>query len=42
MTMPEGFLWGAATSAHQAEGNNVLSDWWRTENRPGSPLGALG
>lgn len=38
MTMPEGFLWGAATSAHQAEGNNVLSDWWRTENRPGSPL----
>src|SRR3989338_2415167 len=28
---PEGFLWGAATSAHQVEGNNVHSDWWAWE-----------
>ncbi len=28
---PEGFLWGAATSAHQVEGNNIHSDWWDWE-----------
>ena len=28
---PEGFLWGAATSAHQVEGDNVHSDWWAWE-----------
>lgn len=28
--IPE-FLWGAATAAHQVEGNNVNSDWWRRE-----------
>ena len=28
---PDGFLWGAATSAHQVEGNNVHSDWWAWE-----------
>lgn len=28
-----GFLWGAATSAHQIEGNNVNSDMWRAEGR---------
>ncbi|HSA53533.1 MAG TPA: family 1 glycosylhydrolase [Yinghuangia sp.] len=27
------FLWGAATSAHQTEGNNVGSDMWRSEAR---------
>lgn len=26
-----GFLWGAATAAHQVEGNNVNSDWWQRE-----------
>ncbi|MGO4256416.1 family 1 glycosylhydrolase [Marmoricola sp. RAF53] len=26
------FLWGAATSPHQTEGNNVNSDWWELEN----------
>jgi beta-glucosidase len=28
---PHGFLWGTATSAHQTEGNNKNSDWWRWE-----------
>ena len=28
---PEGFLWGAATSSHQVEGDNVRNDWWRWE-----------
>lgn len=28
-----GFLWGAATSAHQIEGNNINSDMWRAEWR---------
>lgn len=30
---PEGFLWGAATSAHQVEGNNVNCDWWEWERK---------
>lgn len=28
---PAGFLWGAATSAHQVEGGNIHSDWWAWE-----------
>lgn len=28
---PESLLWGAATSAHQVEGSNKFSDWWRHE-----------
>jgi beta-glucosidase len=31
LRFPDGFLWGASTSAHQTEGNNVSSDWWQTE-----------
>jgi beta-glucosidase len=34
-TFPAGFLWGAATSAHQVEGGNRFNDWWRFEQRPG-------
>lgn len=30
---PPGFLWGAATSAHQVEGNNTNSDAWEFEQR---------
>ncbi|MFD7136456.1 glycoside hydrolase family 1 protein [Streptomyces sp. NPDC059894] len=33
---PDGFLWGAATAAHQVEGNNVNSDVWLLENLPGT------
>lgn len=33
LVLPEGFLMGASTSAHQVEGNNVSSDWWALENR---------
>lgn len=35
---PEGFLWGAATAAHQIEGNNVNSNWWLHENEPGTSI----
>ena len=37
LSFPEGFLWGAATAAHQVEGNNTDSDWWEWERRPGTP-----
>jgi beta-glucosidase len=29
---PRGFLWGAATAAHQVEGNNINSDLWLIEH----------
>ena len=28
---PPGFFWGAATAAHQVEGDNRQNDWWRLE-----------
>ncbi|MET8701496.1 glycoside hydrolase family 1 protein [Kitasatospora sp. NPDC058032] len=36
--LPEGFLFGASTAAHQIEGNNTTSDWWALEQRPGGFL----
>jgi beta-glucosidase len=30
---PRGFLWGAATSSHQVDGNNTWNDWWESEQR---------
>lgn len=38
MSFPTGFLWGAATAAHQIEGNNVNNDWWEREHAPGSSI----
>ena len=38
LTFPDGFLWGAATAAHQIEGNNVNSNWWVHENEPGTTI----
>ncbi len=34
---PAGFIWGAATAAHQVEGGNWNNDWWQWEHTPGSP-----
>src|SRR6266571_6721724 len=31
-SFPRGFLWGAATAAHQVEGNNVNNDNWLLEH----------
>jgi len=31
-SFPKGFLWGAATAAHQVEGNNINSDLWVLEH----------
>ncbi|MFC7329066.1 glycoside hydrolase family 1 protein [Marinactinospora rubrisoli] len=36
--IPDGFLWGASTAAHQIEGNNTNSDWWRKEHTPGTRI----
>ncbi|XVQ06813.1 glycoside hydrolase family 1 protein [Spirillospora sp. CA-255316] len=36
--LPVGFLWGASTAAHQIEGNNVNSDWWRKEHDPAAKI----
>ncbi len=35
---PQNFLWGAATSAYQVEGNNIHSDWWHWEKKAGKEL----
>ena len=35
---PVGFLWGAATSAHQVEGGNRFNDWWAAEQAGDLPF----
>ncbi|GAA2892606.1 family 1 glycosylhydrolase [Pseudonocardia halophobica] len=35
---PEGFLWGAATAAHQVEGGNVGNHYWEWEHDPHGPF----
>lgn len=35
LKFPDGFLWGAATAAHQVEGGNDNNDWWDWEQTPG-------
>ena len=32
LQFPKNFLWGAASSAYQTEGNNTNSDWWTWEH----------
>ncbi len=36
MGFPKGFMIGAATAAHQVEGNNIHSDYWAQEQMPHS------
>jgi len=36
MKFPRGFLWGAATAAHQVEGGNINSDAWLLEHVDGT------
>lgn len=38
LTFPHDFLWGAATAAHQVEGNNRTSDWWEWETTRSTKL----
>ena len=38
LRFPDDFRWGAATAAHQIEGNNVNNDWWAREHTPGSGI----
>lgn len=35
LRFPQGFRWGAATAAHQNEGNNTNNDFWAWEQVPG-------
>ncbi len=35
--LPEGFLLGAASAAHQVEGNNFNNDWWHYEQQDRLP-----
>ena len=37
LNFPQGFLWGAATAAHQVEGHNDNCDTWAEEQAEGSP-----
>jgi beta-glucosidase len=41
-SFPPGFLWGAATAAHQIEGNNLNNDWWKLEQDAAGYMEASG
>lgn len=38
LQFPKEFRWGAATAAHQIEGNNINNDWWVREHTVGSGI----
>src|SRR5262245_24564001 len=40
-SFPAGFLWGAATSAHQVEGNCTNNQWWAWEQEGGHIRGGV-
>ena len=40
MKFPQNFLWGAATSSYQVEGNNANADWWSWEKKAGKEQSA--
>jgi beta-glucosidase len=41
ITLPKGFLLGAATSAHQVEGDNINNDWWHAEQEGRVPKSGI-
>lgn len=41
ITLPKGFFLGAASSAHQIEGNNTNSDWWAFEQQGRLPKSGI-
>lgn len=41
MQLPKNFLFGAASAAHQVEGNNINSNWWHEEQLGKLPKSGL-
>jgi len=41
LKFPDGFLWGAATAAHQVEGGNTNNDWYMFEQKGGCENGEV-
>lgn len=41
ISLPDGFLFGAASSAHQVEGENSKNDWWFWEQKGKLPKSGL-